>query len=167
MARFTERGAQPLFLYLQGNTMKPFPHCRGFSLIELIVVILIIGIISLFVLPRIDLAGFQHAGFFQQAMAAVRHGQKLAVASGCDVDVAITSTSCTLTWGGSPAGCPSGAIDNTASGSANFCKGSTAAGSPSATITFDKIGRPDTQKTINFGSRTLRVEAETGFTHEL
>jgi len=140
---------------------------RGFSFIELIVVIVILGILAVFALPRFNLSSFQQAGFFQQALAAIRHGQKLAVASGCDVDVSITPTSCTLAWSGSPAGCPSTAIDNTASASANFCQGGTAAGSPSASITFDNIGRPDAQKTINFGSRTLRVEAETGFTHEL
>jgi len=140
---------------------------RGFSLIELIVVIIIIGIVSLFVIPRFNLAGFQQAGFFQQALAAIRHGQKLAVSSGCDVDVVINSTSCTLNWSGTPAGCPSSSIANTASGAANFCQGGTAAGSPSASITFDNIGRPDSQKTIVFGSRTIQVEAETGYTHEL
>lgn len=140
---------------------------RGFSLVELIVVIIIVGIVSVFVLPRLSLSGFQQAGFFQQALAAIRHGQKLAVSSGCDVNVAINSTTCTLTWSGTPAGCPSSGIPNSASGAANFCQGGTAAGSPAASITFDGIGRPDAQKTIVFGSRTIRVEAETGYAHEL
>jgi MSHA pilin protein MshC len=143
------------------------PANHGFSFIELIVVILIIGIVSLFVLPRINLTGFQQAGFFQQALAAIRHGQKLAVSSGCNVDVVISSTSCILTWSGTPAGCPSSGIANTASGSGNFCQGGAAAGSPSASITFDNIGRPDAQKTIVFGPRSIRVEAETGYAHEL
>jgi MSHA pilin protein MshC len=140
---------------------------KGFSLTELVVVIVIIGIIAVVVLPRINLTLFEQAGFFQQSLAAIRHGQKLAIASGCDVDVVINSTSCTLTWSGSPAGCPATAIDNTATGAANFCQGGTAEGSPSANITFDNIGRPDAQKTIVFGSRTIRVEAETGYTHEI
>lgn len=144
-----------------------FEVTRGFSLIELIVVIVLIGILSIFALPRLNLTLFKQTGFFQQALAAIRHGQKLAVASGCDVDVAINPTACTLTWSGTPAGCPSTAIDNTATGAANFCQGGTAAGSPSASITFDSVGRPDAQKTIVFGSRTIRVEAETGYTHEL
>lgn len=140
---------------------------RGFSLIELIVVIILVGIVSVAVLPRVNLSLFQQAGFFQQALAAIRHGQNLAIASGCDVDVAINATTCTLTWSGSPAGCPSTAINNTATGAANYCQNGTAAGSPSASITFDGIGRPDAQKTIVFGSRTIRVEAETGYTHEI
>jgi MSHA pilin protein MshC len=140
---------------------------KGFSLTELVVVIVIIGIIAVVVLPRINLTLFEQAGFFQQSLAAIRHGQKLAIASGCDVDVVINSTSCTLTWSGSPAGCPATAIDNTATGAANFCQGGTAEGSPSVNITFDNIGRPDAQKTIVFGSRTIRVEAETGYTHEI
>ena len=140
---------------------------EGFSLTELVVVIVIIGILAVVVLPRFNLTLFEQSGFFQQALAAIRHGQKLAIASGCDVDVAINSTSCTLTWSGAPAGCPATVIDNTATGAANFCQGGTAEGSPSANITFDNIGRPDAQKTIVFGSRTVRVEAETGYAHEL
>ena len=144
-----------------------FESNRGFSLTELVVVIVLVGILAVFALPRLNLSLFEQSGFFQQALAAIRQGQKLAVASGCDVDVTINPTTCTLAWNGAPAGCPSSAIDNTATGSANFCQGGTAAGSPSASITFDNIGRPDAQKTIVFGSRTIRVEAETGYTHEL
>jgi MSHA pilin protein MshC len=140
---------------------------KGFSLTELVVVIVIIGILAVVILPRINLTLFEQSGFFQQALAAIRHGQKLAISSGCDVDVAINSTSCTLTWSGAPAGCPATSIDNTATGAANFCQGGKAEGSPSANITFDNIGRPDAQKSIVFGSRTIRVEAETGYTHEL
>jgi len=162
-------GPRPLFSYsvFESTMTSGTRVVKGFSLTELVVVIVIIGILAVIVLPRINLTVFEQAGFFQQALAAIRHGQKLAIASGCDVDVAINSTSCTLTWSGAPTGCPATAINNTATGAANFCQGGTAEGSPSANITFDNIGRPDTQKTIVFGSRTIRVEAETGYTHEL
>ena len=144
-----------------------FHNKKGFSLIELVVVIVMLGVLAAVIFPRLNLTSFQQTGFFQQALSAIRHAQKLAVSSRCDVAVVINAGGCTLSWSGTPAGCPNTVINNIASGLANFCANGTAEGTPTATITFDNIGRPDAEKTIVFGSRTLRVEAETGFAHEI
>ena len=141
----------------------------GFTLFELVVVMRLVGILGVFVAPRLNLGTFREAGFYQQAFSAIRYAQKQAIASGCTVNVIINSTQCSLTWAGVPAppACPANGtnITNPASGKNNFCDDSTAAGSPSANFSFDHIGRPSAAQTITFGSRTIIVEAETGFAH--
>lgn len=151
------------------------PTRTGFSIIELIVVISLVSILSIFVLPRLSLTSFKEAGFGQQAAAAVRYAQKQAIASGCTVHVSITATGCSLNWLNPSAAvnCPANntVIPNPASGGSNFCRDSTpgATGGLPASFSFDKIGRPkpNTTQNINLGNKTLRVEAETGYTHEI
>lgn len=138
----------------------------GFTLMELIVVLLLVGILAAFAAPRLNLTTFRQTGFFQQAFSTIRYGQKLAIASGCTVDVTINSTQCLLDWAGGGT-CPAAGTDipNPASGNSNFCDDSTAEGTPSATFSFDNIGRPSAAPTITFGSQTITVEAETGYAH--
>ncbi len=157
-------------------------HTRGFSLIELVVVIVLAGILSAFVIPRLNISTFEQSGFFIQALAAVRHAQKTAIASGCTVIVNIDGAGCTLDWSGGPAGaiCPAFTVApdiiNVATGKTNFCLNGTAEAVPTGgSFRFDAIGRPldntDTILTsaqdIVIGSRSIRVEAETGYPHEL
>lgn len=139
-------------------------------MIELVVVMLLIGILSIYVAPKLNLTTFRETGFYQQAFSTIRYGQKQAIASGCTVNVTINSTQCLLTWAGVPAPpvCPVNGtnITNPANGKNNFCADSTAEGNPSATFSFDNIGRPSAGQSINFGSSTILVEAETGYAHE-
>lgn len=151
--------------------------CRkGFSLIELIVVISLVSILAVYTLPKLSLDVFRESGFAQQAAAAIRYAQKQAIASGCEINISITATACSLNWNNpAPAdpNCPANntVLPNPSSGSSDFCQDSTpgtTSGLP-ASFSFDKIGRPipNTTQNINLGNRTLRVEAETGYTHEL
>lgn len=64
--------------------------CKGFTLVELIVVIVLLGTLSVLVLPRfLDMKLFKQRGFYDQTVSALRYAQKLAVASGCDVQVTL------------------------------------------------------------------------------
>lgn len=150
-------------------TAMPLRHGSGFTLIELIIIILVLGVLAAVAMPRLSLQGYRETGFFNQSLAAIRYAQKQAVSSGCYVEVDISPSGCTIEWAGGPAGsgCPgSGAIVNPVGGSTDFCADSTPAGAPSASFTFDNIGRPGGIQTINLGSRTITVEAETGYAHE-
>jgi MSHA pilin protein MshC len=137
---------------------------RGFTLIELIAVILVVGILSAIVLPNINLDSFKEKGGFQQGISMVRFGQKQAISSGCTVDVMLDSTTCTLNFNG----CTGAAIPNPGTGGTNFCTNSNPSVSPTVTFSFNNIGVPTTgQQTINFGGgQVVTVEANTGFTHE-
>lgn len=143
------------------------PNRNGFTLIELIVVISLLSILAIYIVPRLNLDVFRETGYFQQASASIRYAQKLAIASGCQINVSINAGGCNLTWG--TCGAATGAaVSNPGTGSTNFCPDSTP-GSTSdlpANFSFDKIGRPSAAQSIDLGDRIIEVEAETGYTHE-
>ncbi|WP_312447915.1 type II secretion system protein [Stutzerimonas nitrititolerans] len=73
---------------------------RGFTIVELIMVIVILGIISAVALPRFfDRKTFDERFYFEEVLSSVRYGQKLAVASGCLVNVKINNSGYALAYG--------------------------------------------------------------------
>lgn len=69
----------------------------GFTVVELIAVIVVLGIVSAMALPRLtDRSAFQARGFEDEVLAALRHARALAVASGCAVQVSIAGNGYTL-----------------------------------------------------------------------
>ena len=133
-------------------------------MVELIVVIILVGILSATVLPKLHLNSFKETGGFQQGIAMIRFGQKLAIASGCQVDVSIATSTCTLTFNG----CSGSTIPNPGGSGTNFCSNSDPGVSPTTTFSFDNIGAPTAgAQTITFaGGQIVTVEANTGFAHE-
>ena len=148
---------------------------RGFTLIELVMVILILGILAVFVLPRIDLTrGFDEVGFHDAARATLEYARKSAIAERRNVRVTLAGNNLTLT------------IDNVgpeAAGASTFprplalptpdrrCGGAVhqlcapagiALGGP-ATLDFSPLGRPSAAATYTVtGQPDILVEAETG-----
>jgi len=74
--------------------VNPF---RGFSLIELIVVIVLMAILVGIAAPRFFGSGeFKAPAFAQELASAARYAQKLAVVSGCPVQLQVSATSYSL-----------------------------------------------------------------------
>lgn len=66
--------------------------CRGFSLVELITVTILLGILSIFALGRFtDQSRLLARGYFDEFAGAMQFAQKLAISSGCDVQVDTTA----------------------------------------------------------------------------
>lgn len=65
---------------------------RGFTLVELVVILAIVGVLAVFATGRFaDQDSFEARGYHDELVVAARYAQRTAIASGCDVRFAITA----------------------------------------------------------------------------
>jgi MSHA pilin protein MshC len=145
---------------------------RGFSLLELIIVIILLGILAIAAAPSFTTQGTEEATFAEETRAALRYAQKLALATGCEVQVAVDAgtdgLSVTRRAGGTSTSCGTGgftqAVTDPAGGGAyQRDAGSEADVTAGLTVVYDGLGRPSTAGTVTIGARSVVVEAESGY----
>ena len=147
---------------------------RGFTMVELIVTMVIIGILAVVVLPRFDLLrGFDEIGYRDQVKATLEYARKSAVAQRRNVQVTLAAASVSVAIASD---IPEGAAANTfnrnlilpGSNTHTYTAPAGVTLSPAPTIlTFDPLGRPSATGsfTISGIAQPIIVEAETGYVH--
>ena len=163
---------------------------RGFTLIELIMVIVILGVLAVFAAPRIFNSGdFNARGFHDETLSLLRYAQKTAIAQRRTVCVALVAgppatarlsvasaeavSTCNTSLVGPNRNCAGGPTGEqgciTAPSGVSFSTMPTAP----TTINFNGLGQPAaTSLTIQVAnssvpiSQTITVEANTGYVHD-
>lgn len=142
---------------------------RGFTLLELLLVMTIAAIVAAVAMPRlVGPTAFDTRGFADQIAATVRIAQKLAIAQRREVFVRFTPNAATLCYDAGCAGLapgPGGETPYTVSAPSGV-----AIASPVGTLGFDAAGRPDIAATLTVtvngtGAHPVIVERETGYVH--
>ena len=172
-----------------GKAMSIRPQSKGFTLVELIVTMVVVGIISAVAIPRFaDQQGFQSRAFYEQVQEAIKFAQKVAVAQRKSVYVTTTATTLQACYVAACGGVGSYAvIDPTTKAALSLAaqdqRGVTFSAvtiSPATTFVFDSLGRPRSAAnvlltattTISVNStatgdinRNIIIEPETGYVH--
>jgi len=155
---------------------------RGFTLIEMIMVMVMIGILAVVVVPRLDMRVFKDVGFRDKARGALEYARKAAVAQRRNVQVSLAGNNLTFQIdnvgpeavgaGTYPRNLTLPATDPACGGATNQVCAPTGSNGVTltgpATLTFSPLGRPNAAAsyTVTGASTfTLTVEAETGLVH--
>jgi len=151
-----------------------FPmHTRGFTLVELVAILILVGILAFVALPRMDLLrGWDEIGYRDRVAATLQYARKAAVAQRRTVRVTIANSGFTVevqrqtpegegaaAW--APLILPGGDTHTFAA------PGGVTLAPADDVLTFDALGRPSGARSyvVSGGVGTLVVEAETGHVH--
>lgn len=155
--------------FICGSATEPMAQ-RGFTLVELIATLILIGILAIVAMPRMDfLRGWDEIGYRDRVKSTLEYARKSAVAQRRLVRVTIAASSLTVeaqkqTPEGE--GTAGWVALNLAGGNTNsFAAPSGVSLAPANdVVTFNALGRPDAAKsfTVSGGVGTITVEAETG-----
>jgi len=144
---------------------------QGFTLTELVIILVLVGVLAAFVAPRIDIEGFQRQAFASELINALRYAQKVAIGSGCHVQATVNAASDNYSLvytgaGGSASDCGSGstALPHPTRGGAFSGSGDISSG---GTVVFDAMGRTASGLSITLASgEVVIVEPGTGYVHQ-
>ncbi len=143
---------------------------NGFTLPELVAVMLIAAILAIGATSLFDRKAFDAAGFADEVRAQLAYGQKVAVAARRSVTATVAGNTVALTMC-ADAACGTTVALASPQGESTYSRSAPAGVSvgPDATFSFDALGAPGAGAalTVSGGgtSRVITVEAGTGYVH--
>lgn len=150
--------------------LKSDTHATGFTLIELVVILIVIGVLAMAALPRLfDQNDYYVRGFYDETLSVLRYAQKTAVAQRRLVCTSFTTTSVTLriatNFGG---GCDKDVTGPT--GTAPYrvnARGSVQFNPVPAAVSFNPDGSASADASIQVGgaSNAITVVQGTGYVY--
>jgi MSHA pilin protein MshC len=157
---------------------SPLSIQAAFTLIELVMVIVLLGILSATALPKFfSVSVYQQQAFFDDTLNAVRYAQKLAVATGCMVQVSINANEYTLNRPADRSKCSSTSssdftlnVRHPGTGEASYTRSEAGVSLTSnpAKFYFDALGRASANVQLTVaGTKTITVVRDTGFVYGL
>ena len=143
---------------------------RGFTLAELVAVMIIVAILAVATTSAFDRRSFDAAGFADEVRAQIAYGQKVAVAARRTVTATIAGNTVSLTMCADFA-CTGNVAVASPQGESSFTRSapSNVTISPDTIFVFNAQGAPSSggALTVSGGgtNRTITVEAGTGYVH--
>lgn len=140
-------------------------RARGFTLAELVTVIVIAAILAAIAIPQFNQPEIDAAWFHEQARSTVRYAQRTAIAQRRCIFVSVAPPQLRLFYGDSNCAITGSAVADLASGQAVVlaAPASVALGAAPNPFSFNGLGQPSAAATVTVGARTITVNAETGY----
>jgi len=135
---------------------------RGFTLAELIIVIVIAAILAAIAIPQLNLRQIEATWFHEQVRSGVRYAQRTAVAQRRPVFVVVEAGPRLALCYADPCGAR---VTELATGNSfllNAPSGAALSISVSP-LSFNGLGQPSSGATLNVGGKTITINAETGY----
>jgi MSHA pilin protein MshC len=158
--------------YLVNPAMQS-ARATGFTLVELVVTMVLIGILAAIAVPQLTgTQVYDQLGFTDRTLSLLQYAQKTAIAERRQVCVTFSATGATLTFSSafSPPACDTNVVGPGGENPYAVAATGLAAYAPApANFTFNALGQASAGQTITFAGvglvRTITVEQDTGYVH--
>ncbi len=149
--------------------VRPRARHRGFTMVELVMVLVVMGVLAAVALPRLtDRRALQERGFIDQVRSVLQHSRKIATVQRRDVCVLLTPAMVSAVYGAG-AGCNAAAPLPTPGSTDPFTiavpNGVVIGGVAQVRFTATGQPTPNIDHIVTVGGNTYRVSRETGIVY--